>query len=47
MKDKSFARQVSRENVMKCEEIDIPFSEFATIAIKAMDTVASEIGLSK
>lgn len=47
MKDKSFARQVSRENVMKCEEIDIPFSEFATIAIKAMDSVASEIGLSK
>ena len=47
MKDKSFARQVSRENVMKCEEIDIPFSEFATIAIKAMDTVAIEIGLSK
>ncbi len=47
MKDKSFARQVSRENVMKCEEIDIPFSEFATIAIKAMDIVASEIGLSK
>ncbi len=47
MKDKSFARQVSRENVMKCEEIDIPFSEFATIAIKAMDSVAIEIGLSK
>ena len=47
MKDKSFARQVSRENVLKCEEIDIPFSEFATIAIKAMDSVASEIGLSK
>jgi len=47
MKDKSFARQVSRENVMKCEEIDIPFSEFATIAIMAMDSVASEIGLSK
>ncbi len=47
MKDKSFARQVSRENVLKCEEIDIPFSEFATIAIKAMDSVAIEIGLSK
>ncbi len=47
MKDKSFARLVSRENVIKCEEIDIPFSEFATIAIKAMDSVAIEIGLSK
>ncbi len=45
MKDKSFARQVSRENVMKCEEIDIQFSEFATIAIKAMESVADQIGL--
>ena len=46
MKDKSFARQVSRENVMKCEEIGIQFSEFATIAIKAMASVADKIGLS-
>jgi predicted hydrolase (HD superfamily) len=46
MKDKSFARQVSRENVMKCEEIDVQFSDFATIAIKAMATVADQIGLS-
>jgi putative nucleotidyltransferase with HDIG domain len=47
MKDKSFARQVSRENVMRCEELGMEFSEFATIAIKAMEEVASEIGLSK
>ena len=46
MKDKSFARQVSRENVMKCEEIGIQFSEFATIAIKAMASVADQIGLN-
>ena len=46
MKDKSFARQVSRENMMRCEEIGLEFSEFATIAIKAMTDVADEIGLS-
>jgi len=46
MKDKSFARQVSRENIMRCEEIGLPFSEFAQIAVKAMQGVADEIGLS-
>jgi hypothetical protein len=46
MKDKSFARQVSRENIMKCEEIGLTFSEFAQIAIKAMEGVADQIGLS-
>jgi len=46
MKDKSFARQVSRENIMRCEEIGLPFSEFTQIAVKAMQSVADEIGLS-
>jgi putative nucleotidyltransferase with HDIG domain len=46
MKDKSFARQVSRENIMKCEEIGLTFNEFAAIAIEAMQSVASEIGLN-
>ncbi|MBN2336357.1 HD domain-containing protein [Candidatus Bathyarchaeota archaeon] len=46
MKDKSFARQVSRENIMRCEEIGLPFSEFSQIAIKAMQGVADQIGLS-
>ncbi|MCW4050040.1 MAG: HD family phosphohydrolase, partial [Candidatus Bathyarchaeota archaeon] len=46
MKDKSFARQVSRENVMRCEEIGLEFSEFAQIAIVAMQSVADQIGLS-
>ena len=45
MKDKSFARQVSRENIMKCEQIGLTFNEFATIAIDAMTRVAEEIGL--
>ena len=46
MKDKSFARQVSRENIMKCEEIGLEFSEFAQIAVSSMQKVAAEIGLS-
>ena len=46
MKDKSFARQVSRENIMRCEEIGVPFSEFAEIAVQSMQRVAAEIGLS-
>jgi putative nucleotidyltransferase with HDIG domain len=46
MKDKSFARQVSRENIMRCEEIGLPFNEFAQIAVKAMQCIADEIGLS-
>jgi len=46
MKDKSFARQVSRENIMRCEEIELSFNEFAEIAVKAMQGVADEIGLS-
>lgn len=45
MKDKSFARQVSRENIMRCEEIGIPLSEFLTIGIEAMQSVGKEIGL--
>lgn len=45
MKDSSFAKQVSRENIMLCEEIDLSFKEFARISIKAMQDVAPEIGL--
>jgi putative nucleotidyltransferase with HDIG domain len=46
MKDKSFARQVSRETIMRCEKIGLPFNEFAAIAVKAMQGIAEEIGLS-
>ena len=47
MKDKSFARQVSRENILRCEKIGLTFNEFAQIAIDAMESVANEIGLSE
>jgi len=46
MKDKSFARRVSRENIMRCEEIGISMSDFFTLGIEAMQAVSEEIGLS-
>jgi putative nucleotidyltransferase with HDIG domain len=45
MKDKSFARRVSRENIMRCEEIGIPMNDFFTMGIEAMKTVIDEIEL--
>jgi hypothetical protein len=45
MKDSSFAKQISRENIMMCEEVGLPFNDFARISIKAMQNVAVEIGL--
>lgn len=45
MKDKSFARRVSRENIMRCEEIGIPMNEFFAMGIEAMQSVSEEIGL--
>ena len=45
MKDKSFARRVSRENIMRCEEIGIPINDFFAMGIEAMQSVSKEIGL--
>ena len=45
MKEKHFAASVKRENILECEKIGIPLSQFAEIAIKAMCSVSSEIGL--
>jgi hypothetical protein len=45
MKDSSFAKQINRENIMMCEEIGLPFNDFARISIKSMQDVAEEIGL--
>ena len=47
MKDSSFAKQVNRENIMRCEEIGLPFNEFTRISIRSMQDVAEEIGLGK
>ncbi len=46
MKDKGFAAQVDREQIMKCEELlNISLDEFIEVTLNAMKTVAMEIGL--
>jgi len=45
MKDKSFARRVSRENIMRCEEVGLTVDEFLALGIEAMQSVSDEIGL--
>jgi uncharacterized protein len=39
MKEKAFAASVSRENIMECEKVGIPLSEFAELALEAMKTM--------
>ena len=46
LKDKSFAAQVNREQIMKCEELlNVPLDEFIQIALDAMKPIAGEMGL--
>lgn len=45
MKEKHFAASVKRENILECEKIGIPLPQFAELAIKAMCSVSTEIGL--
>lgn len=46
MKDKAFARAVSREDLLKgAEEIGVPFDEHVQNVINAMSTIADELGL--
>lgn len=45
MKDKSFARNISRENIMRCEELGIQLDEFLSMGIEAMQSVRNEIGM--
>jgi putative nucleotidyltransferase with HDIG domain len=45
MKDRSFARRVSRENIMRCEEIGLSLNEFLALGLEAMQSVSDEIGL--
>ncbi len=46
MKDKAFARAVSREELLKgAEEISVPFDEHVQHVIHAMSTIADELGL--
>lgn len=43
-KDSSFARGVSRENLMRCEELGISFDEFLSIGLTSMQAVSDELG---
>ena len=45
MKKKEFARKVSRESILLCEQAGIPLEEFAEIAVEAMQSIAGELGL--
>jgi uncharacterized protein len=46
MKDKSFARNVSRENIERCSEIGLQLDEFMLIGLTSMVETASEIGFN-
>ena len=45
MKQKAFAANVKRENIMECEEIGLPLQEFVEISLSAMKEIGEEIGL--
>jgi putative nucleotidyltransferase with HDIG domain len=45
MKKKEFARKVSRESILLCEQAGIPLEEFATIAVEAMQSIAGDLDL--
>lgn len=46
MKDKAFARNVSRENIRECERLGLELGDFLTLAIGAVSGVAAEVGLA-
>ena len=45
MKEKGFARSVSREGIVLCEKIGMPLDQFVTVSLKAMGSIAEELGL--
>ena len=45
MKEKAFAASVNRDNIMECEAIGIPLSEFVEISINAMNDISDQLGL--
>jgi predicted hydrolase (HD superfamily) len=47
MKDKAFARAVSREDIIKgAEELGVPLDEHITFCIAAMRSIADQLGLA-
>jgi predicted hydrolase (HD superfamily) len=45
MKEKAFAKSVSREIIRECEEIGIPLAEFAELCLRAMQGISEDLGL--
>jgi putative nucleotidyltransferase with HDIG domain len=45
MKEPKFAASVRRENIMECERIGIPLTEFVEISLNAMKKISDKIGL--
>ena len=45
MKEKHFARSVSREGIMLCERIGMTLEDFVEISLKAMNGISKELGL--
>jgi predicted hydrolase (HD superfamily) len=47
MKDKAFARAVSREDILKgAEELGIPLDDHITFCVEAMRAIADQLGLA-
>jgi putative nucleotidyltransferase with HDIG domain len=47
MKDKAFARAVSREDILKgAQELDIPLDEHITFCVEAMRGIAEQLGIA-
>ena len=47
MKDKAFARSVSREDILKsAEELGVPLNDHITFCIQAMRQIADQLGLA-
>lgn len=45
IKEKAFARNVSREQIRECERAGVPLDEFIELSLEAMKGISSEIGL--
>jgi putative nucleotidyltransferase with HDIG domain len=43
MKEKGFARSVSRANILECEKAGIPFDDFVVMALGAMAPIETEL----
>ena len=45
MKQASFASGANRESMMSIEETGIPFEEFASISLSAMQSISDDLAL--